>query len=602
MFKKIIFPIICLIFLLPIFVSARENVNYWYIKDFQTEIVLNTDSSVLITEFITADCGNANNKHGIFRVMGTQINTGKKIIQMPVELISITDFNGKPYKYTTVKDKSKHTITWKIGDPNITVRGVNYYKIQYKVQNTIYNQLDFDEFYFNILAHFWDLEIDNFNGKIFLPKEINKDNVTVYYYTGPQGSKSNNLANYNWLDNNTLIFNSTKTIPVNNGITVSLAFPKNIFLPYAGGTLEEDNSLESANIRPIKFLSKNNLKIAFALNLIIPIIAFIFCFIIWKKYGDDPRDTRTIIPEYDIPDNLDPLLLGVLWKNGVLKNNFITAAIINFAVKKILTIEEVEKKFLFKSRDYILRKLDNKKAEESLSDTERLLLVKLFDYKKSVKLSTLKDKDKDKFYRGIKLLKKNVKDKLNDLGYTDKTGFKWQIIFNIIGIFCIFISMFTLPFTFPFVFFGLLVSGVIFFIFSFFMPKTTEKGREVLHKIKGLKLYMKVAEKDRQRFYEKVNIFEKLLPYAIVFGMAKLWINKMKIIYSEEQFNSIMPTWYIGSAISSDMNSFLSSFNSFTNSLNSVVSSVSSASHNSSGFGGGGFSGGGGGGGGGGGW
>ncbi len=617
--KKIIFFLLALFFLLPGFVFGRDNVNYWYIKDFKTEIVLNIDSTAIITEYITADCGNASNKHGIFRVLGTQINTGESIIQMPIELISISDFYGKAHKYTTINDISNHTITWKIGDPNKIVKGINYYKIVYKVNNVIYNQLDFDEFYFNILGNFWDMEIDNFNAKIFLPKEINQKDVVIYYYTGPQGSKNNNLATYNWFDSNTLVFNSTKTIPKNNGITVSLSVQKNIFLPYSG-ILPKENS--SFKINNVNLIPSSIVRVRRIFNLVLPIIALLFCFIVWKKHGDDPEDKRTIIAEYDIPDNLDPLLFGSLWKQGKLQNNFITAGIINFAVKKIIKIEETEpgkrmaEKFkkidkiinpaigslmkkiakfgqdlntninaLVIGKDYVLYRLDNKESEESLSSIEKELLFKLFGIEKSVTLSSLKNK----FYKDVHILQKNIKEKLIELGYIEKMGLKWQITFATIGGISIFIGL-------QFAFYGLFLSGIVFFIYSFIMPKRTKKGIDTLWKIKGLKLYMEIAEKDRQRFYEKENIFEKLLPYAIVFGMTELWINKMKMIYGEEKFNAMIPAWYIGS------NFNFSNINSFTNNFNNIVSNVSSAPHNSSGSGGGGFSGGGGGGGGGGGW
>ena len=53
-----------------------------------------------------------------------------------------------------------------------------------------------------------------------------------------------------------------------------------------------------------------------------------------------------------------------------------------------------------------------------------------------------------------------------------------------------------------------------------------KKGAELLWRIKGFKLYMETAEKYRQQFYEKENIFEKLLPYAMVFGMTEIWVKK----------------------------------------------------------------------------
>ena len=52
--------------LIPLPAVARENVNYWYVKDFQQEIVVNKDSSLSITEKITADCGNVLKKEPNF--------------------------------------------------------------------------------------------------------------------------------------------------------------------------------------------------------------------------------------------------------------------------------------------------------------------------------------------------------------------------------------------------------------------------------------------------------------------------------------------------------------------------------------------------------
>ena len=106
---------------------------------------------------------------------------------------------------------------------------------------------------------------------------------------------------------------------------------------------------------------------------------------------------------------------------------------------------------------------------------------------------------------------------------------------------------------------------------------------------------MKTAEKYRQQFNEKENIFEKFLPYAIMFGMTKEWIKKMKDIYGEQYFGSYAPAWFIGGNISSfDAGSIDSAISSMSSSMNSAMSAASSS--------GGGGAGGGGGGGGGGGW
>ena len=129
------------------------------------------------------------------------------------------------------------------------------------------------------------------------------------------------------------------------------------------------------------------------------------------------------------------------------------------------------------------------------------------------------------------------------------------------------------------------------------MPKRTQAGAELDWKIDGFKLFMKTVDKDRAAFYEKENIFEKFLPYAIIFGITKEWVKRMKEIYGEEFYASHVPAWYSGGTGAFDADSFSSAITSLSNSIAANTSAPSS-----SGSGGSGGSGGGGGGGGGGGW
>ena len=122
------------------------------------------------------------------------------------------------------------------------------------------------------------------------------------------------------------------------------------------------------------------------------------------------------------------------------------------------------------------------------------------------------------------------------------------------------------------------------------MSRVSKKGAETIWKIKGFQLFMNTAERYRAAFNEKENIFEKLLPYAIAFGLTKKWIEATKKIYGTEYINSYHPVWYAGTLGSFDVGS-----------LSSAITSVANAVQSSSSSGSGG-SGGGGGGGGGGGW
>ena len=98
-FLKVLPVLFAAIFLFVGDSFARENVTDWYIQDFSSEIVVNKDSSLDITETITADCGQAVGKHGIFRVLPEKVTVeGRGEIETPIELISIKDLNGNNYK------------------------------------------------------------------------------------------------------------------------------------------------------------------------------------------------------------------------------------------------------------------------------------------------------------------------------------------------------------------------------------------------------------------------------------------------------------------------------------------------------------------------
>jgi uncharacterized membrane protein YgcG len=577
--KKILIQILLSVFLIfPFAVLARENVNYWYIKDFQAEITLNKDSSANIIENITADCGNALDKHGIFRILPTQINlTNGQKIETPVKLINITDFNGQPIKYTESQDIFNHTVTWKIGDPNITVQGVNYYRIEYRVGNVIrFGNPDFDEFYWNLNGNFWDLETDNFSARIIFPPEVSQTNSKVDYYTGLLGSKDKNLASYNWASDNVLEFHSTQTLLEKQGITASVVFPKNIFIPYRVSLAEEYWWF-------------------FDIRLLIPILVFIVCFIIWWKFGKDPKAPEAIVPEYDAPKNLSPIELGMLHTDGRLKNEFITAEIINLAVKGIITIAEVENDFLFFHRkDYQLARTENIGLENSLNPAQKIIFGNIFKYGNRVMLSQLK---KERFFSCLKDVEKAVEGILEENNLMAKESLWLRNTFHSVGAVLLLLAIFVFGRIFN-DFFWILIfiaSGIIILIFGFFMPRRTIEGAQINWEIDGFKLYMKTAEKYRSQFYEKENIFEKLLPYAIVFGITELWIKKMQEIYGQDFYAHYAPIWFVGNFGAFDANSL----NAAIGSLSSSIAANTSAP---SGAGGAGGAGGGGGGGGGGGW
>lgn len=562
------FLILTFSFLLEIAPAKAEAISDWYIKDFQSEIIVNKDSSLDITEKITADCGNLPDKHGIFRTLPliSKTNDGQEF-KTPIELVSITDFSGNPYNYST--SKSRKAIEWKIGDADKTVHGVNEYEIKYHVKNAIRSgNADFDELWWNLSGNLWQIDIDNFSAEIKLPSEINENNTQLWIYSGESGAKDDLYSTHKWKDLDTLLVESTETLSPGYGISASLTFPKNIVTPYKPTWFEKYGAILG--------------------YLFAPLFALILGFYFWKRYGDDPNIDKSITPEFDIPGNFSPGKLSAVLHNGIYDNKAFAASLVNLAVNKKISIKELEKKSTFRQADY---EFTLKKESAYRPD---VIEQKIFDEFFAGDSFTLKDLRKDTTsYLKFSNVSKTAKDHIISEGFLDKIAFRmlWimlLIYFIVSGI--IFFILFRAT-SDPSVIVGEVIGTIIIIFFAVLMPKRTQKGADLLWKVKGFELYMKTAEKYRQQFNEKENIFEKYLPYAIMFGLTKQWIKAVETIKGKEYFRTYHPVWFVGNFTSFDADSFAS-----------AMSSVSSSVGTSSGASGGGGAGGGGGGGGGGGW
>lgn len=141
------------------------------------------------------------------------------------------------------------------------------------------------------------------------------------------------------------------------------------------------------------------------------------------------------------------------------------------------------------------------------------------------------------------------------------------------------------------------------------MPIHSQKGEEMKNYLLGLKMYITATEMDRIKFHQslenserfktefgssRIKLFEKLLPWAALFGFEKSWSKVLEVEFANSDYH---PDWYSGQVVfnAAVLSSVVSSISiSVQNSYNSSISSSSGGS--------GGFSGGGAGGGGGGGW
>ncbi len=541
---------------------AQEFVNQYDVR-----VLLKRDGKVEITEDINYDFGSGY-KHGIWRTIPYKYETKRgykrtiKIKKLEVLL------DGGKCKYKTKKRDGNLEI--KIGDPNRTLTGQHHYRIKYIVKDAWNYFAEHDEFYWNVIGGEWKVPIKKSSATI-KGEGIVKRDCFQGVYGSVQKCKS-------IIDGENEIHFEFYPLKIGEGGTIVVGLQK--------GVIKEPSLLE----KWFAFLLDN-------LFLFWPVIISLWAFQRWWKHGRDPKGRGTIIPYYDVVDNLSVAETSAIVYNS-LRSRDVSAMIIQLAVKGFLKIKPEKTGKIFKHLNYtFLRVKGGDESEALLTSEEKILYEALFEFGENGRVTM--DDLKNKFYGTVKEIQKQTLDKIKDKGYLPKSSkFNGGLIIFVAVIQMFFFILWSK-------FFGdvVILPGVVsFFILVFFamiMKRRTKKGVETKEKLLGLKMYLQVAEKDRLKFHnapEKTpERFEKLLPYAMVFGVEKEWAEQFKDIYKEP------PEWYQGGSQTGFNSAVLAdNLNSFTKTASAnMFSSPSSAGSGGSGFSGGGSGGGFGGGGGG---
>ncbi|TME54477.1 MAG: DUF2207 domain-containing protein, partial [Chloroflexi bacterium] len=296
-----------------------------------------------------------------------------------------------------------------------------------------------------------------------------------------------------------------------------------------------------------------------------------------------------VVVEFDPPEKLRAAQIGLILDESA-DTKDVTATIVDLAVRGRMTITEVDG-----AKDWLLQAKTGDGS--SVLPYEQALLDGLFGSRQQVKISELKGT----FHTTLQKAEGRIlDDAISRKFFTSRPDYargRWGCL-GIVILAAGGFATYQLGINFGWGLVGLavLLVGAVLLVTSRHMPQRTAAGRDVMQRAVGFRLYMNTAEKYRQQFAEKAEIFTQLLPYAIVFGCVTRWAKAFEGIDTSASNN-----WYVGRAPfqAAVLSSSLQSMNS---SISSAISASPPSSGSSSGFGGGGSSGGGGGGGGGGSW
>ncbi len=499
-------------------------------------------------------------------------------------LKSVTDERGVSLKHSWNGNELR------IGDKDTYVRGEKTYIIKFTQRDVTkhYAGTGKDEFYWDVIGNEWRVPMENVRVSMKLDRSLQAaQRGELFCYVGRYGStKRCDVSG----DRGETVTNVSR-LNRREGITMAVGFNSGTFAEYQESLIE----------RLIKIWAMVQIPAS-----ILAVILMIWCGWRYRRLFGRKNELKPIPPEYLPPNQASVLASAYILKKYdalIVKGSAKVAQLLDLAVRHYIKLYEVKKASFLRSAQYeieIVKDLKELRPEESEvvrdmfgssipNPGQRLNLKKL---QNSMSYAA-RTRDDD---RNLKNLVCGKYGLCEQKSVNKRIVQKWAMGVGVIGV------LLLSPL--------LLAVAAILFALSFGWSLTDE-GLALRRYLAGLKMYIGVAEAERLQMLQSpegaekvkvdaadekqlVKLYERVLPYAVLFGQEKEWSVQLGKYY--EQVGE-QPDWYSGQGAFN-----AAAFAAGMNSLSSVASSASDYSSTSGGSTGGGFVGGGGGGGGGGGW
>ncbi len=553
--------------------GQSEKINSWH-----TDLTVSPDGELTVTEDINAHVEGIEFKRGIVRKLPLRFtdHDGREH-RVEYDLSAVEVFGAtSPFHTTTEGDDF---VVYVGSEGNFLTPGDYPYRITYTTKGQVGFFPGYDEIYWNVNGNGWDFPVDSISAVIRLPRAAEVKQTACY--TGVYGSMETACASskVNWY---TVSFQG-RALRNYEGLTVAVGFQKGVV----------------AEPPPPTFYEKN------AVPLVgggITLLLLLYYFVTWIRFGRDP-DMPTVIPLFDPPDDLSPASVAMVMK-GAYDNDQITPAMIHLAVKGHIRIDQKEESLLLGLMSKEVYTIVKLAGGSGLPSEEQELLDRMFG---SGQGSFSID---GKYDPSVQSMASSFRSTLRSQWHAflnkGNNGRFWWIPLLSVAV-CV-ISMIVLHNSFwgdndaVYIAAFLVANVVLFLVYQYLIKKPSLEKQALRSRLLGFKMYLSAAEEKQLQHFNPPTmtpeVFEKYLPYAIAFGVEKIWGDRFQDMIGKALIDpNYRPGWYSGSIMNYGAFS-----HHMTSSLSSSVQSASTPPSKSGGSGGGGFSGGGGGGGGGGGW
>ena len=582
--------------------AALADTSDFTFDSFDADYTLSREAdgtaTLQVVETIVARFPDFDQSRGIIRAIpddydGVPLNT---------QVIGVVDQNGTPVPYDSTY--SGGFVELALGTDDF-VRGVQTYVITYSQQNVVrsFDDTASDEFYWDVNGTGWGQPFGRVSATVTLAPDVATALTgNAACYVGAFGENE-----FCTIEDAGGIFTAAATdLTPAETLTVAIGFAPGTFL-----TPEPTPPPEPQEVPFWMHLLSGGVGLASLGALGAAIVSRV-------RAGTGAKSRGAIIAQYSEPEGIDIVQSAHLLNRPA---SGIPAAVVRLAVRKNLRIlaYAVDEG----GAPYTLQYLGDDRADtldlallDALFGTDRVAgaLTPYGEYDSALAVS-------------LDALSTSAASSLEPQGFRRKPpgrGFGWlmlaaQWLLQALAFGAIVVSTGLFLNVSPLAFVSLLVAflaGFAAFGLAIRPLQLTEKGRAAKDHLEGLKLYLTVAEEERLRVMQSpqgaervdvgdnlqlVKLYEKLLPWAVVWGVEDQWMRELAVRVAA---TDTTPDWFVGS------NGFeVALFTSAVRGMTATTTApVSSSSWSGSGGGsfsggsfGGGFSGGGGGGGGGGG-
>lgn len=502
------------------------------VEDFHAAIEVGADGTVRVDERIRIRFQGPWN--GIYREIPYGYTyAGGVRGQVRLELEAVTGADGTPLEHWT--ERTQGHLSIKIRVPG-AIDATREIRVRYRARGVVrrqdYGDLDFgiqDEFYWNVTGNEWEMAVEAASAEIRLPGTIPAGSVRAKAFTGRTGGRGEDATievaggapaeaagpgaapgglpggSVEAPPGPVVRVRTTKPLWAGEGLTVAVIFPP--------GHVAQPGWWE----RTWWWLAANG-------YLFAPLALVLLWLLAWWKKGRDPLAGRTVIPEWDPPAGLGAAEAGVLLDDSFDRRD-LTAAILDLAVKRLLTLRPVE------GDDFEVVFHRDRLGSTSLEGYERTLLDGLFATDgTSVRLSALKYK----FVTSLAKVQDQVLDALVADGHfaerPDKAMARWQGL-SVLALIGLVVLGFVMGAPWPY-WAASAVAMVILFVVARHMPRRTAKGLDTLARVRGIEEYVLTAEKERLKGLP-LGAVERLLPYATALGIEERWAGAFASLFAK---------------------------------------------------------------------